>query len=214
MFFVEIDRVFLLAIKMPGKQVAENIRKLIIEAKQRKEKIADIAKRYHVSERTVKGLWKRWKEDGTVKRRRGSGRPRKTTIREARILVRQVKKDPFMTAVELAKYAQEHHNLNISEWTARRLLAHEGLKARTPAKKPLISKKNRKDRVAFAKAHEKWTVRQWARILFSDESKKNLFGSDGIRFVRRPANKRFNKKYILPTVKHSASVLPWGNVLF
>ena len=39
-------------------------------------------------------------------------------------------------------------------------------------------------------------------MLWSDESKFNLFGSDGIKYVRRPKGKRFEPKYQLPTVKH------------
>jgi hypothetical protein len=35
----------------------------------------------------------------------------------------------------------------------------------------------------------------------SDESKYNLFGSDGIRYMRRPNGKKMIIRYILPTVK-------------
>ena len=49
-----------------------------------------------------------------------------------------------------------------------------------PVKKPLTSFKNRKLRLAFAKAHQNWTVDQWKNILFSDKSKYNLFGSASI----------------------------------
>uniref|UniRef100_A0A914DUX8 Uncharacterized protein n=1 Tax=Acrobeloides nanus TaxID=290746 RepID=A0A914DUX8_9BILA len=62
-------------------------------------------------------------------------------------------------------------------------------------------------RLKFAKEHKDWTVQQWARILWSDESKKNMFGSDDIKFMRRPAGKCFDLKYQLPTVKHSKSVM-------
>ena len=187
---------------------------MIVEAVQNGEIVREVAKRFHVGKSTVSDIYKKWRQEGTVKRKKGSGRPRITTIRQVRALVRQVKKNPFMTAVELARHAQETLNVSMSVWTARRLLVRAGLPARIPAKKSWILKKNRKARVAFAKAHEHWTVHQWARILFSDETKNNLFGSDGIRFVRRPAGKRFDRNYTRPTVKHSASVLPWGMFLF
>ncbi|PIO53843.1 hypothetical protein TELCIR_24806, partial [Teladorsagia circumcincta] len=46
---------------------------------------------------------------------------------------------------------------------------------------------------------------------FSDESKFNLFGSDGIEYVRRPSGERFNPKYIKATVKHNGgSVMVYG----
>lgn len=53
-------------------------------------------------------------------------------------------------------------------------------------------------RLAFARHH--WTSNEWAKVLWSDESKFNLFSSDGIRYVRRP--QRYNPKYQVPTVKH------------
>lgn len=198
---------------MPGKYKSEEIRKLIVEAKQKGETNKDIAERFHVGRATIQRTWARWKATRSVKNKKKTGRPRKTTPRQARVLVRLVKKDPFLTAVDVQNYAQDNLNLTISHTTARRILASVGLRGRKPAKKPWISKKNRAARMKFAKDHEHWTVLQWSRILWSDETKNNLFGSDGIKFVRRPAGKRFDPKYQMPTVKHSASVMPWGMFL-
>jgi len=51
----------------------------------------------------------------------------------------------------------------------------------------------------------------WSNVLFSDESKFELFGSDGIKYVRRPVDKRFDVRYQIPTVKHGGgSVMVWG----
>uniref|UniRef100_A0A914D463 Transposase n=1 Tax=Acrobeloides nanus TaxID=290746 RepID=A0A914D463_9BILA len=116
---------------MPGKPKSEEIKKLIIEAKQAGETDRVVAARFHVSQGTVSNIYKRWREERTVKRRRGSGRPRKTTHEQARLLVRQVKKDPFMTAVQMAQYERDHLNVNISDRTARRILANAALPART-----------------------------------------------------------------------------------
>ena len=38
--------------------------------------------------------------------------------------------------------------------------------------------------------------------MWSDESKFNLFGFDGIRYVRKPPKQRFSPRYQLLTVKH------------
>lgn len=80
-----------------------------------------------------------------------------------------------------------------------------------PSKKPWISKKNVKARLEFARAHKDWSVGDWGRVLWSDESKFNLFSSDGIRYVRRPLGQRNNPKYQIPTFKHGGgSVMTWG----
>ena len=151
---------------MPGKYKSEEIRKLIVEAKQKGETNKDIAERFHVGRATIQRTSARWKATRSVKNKKKTGRPRKTTPRQARVLVRLVKKDPFLTVIDVQNYAQDNLNLTISHTTARRILASVGLRGRKPAKKPWISKKNRVARMKFAKDHEHWTVLQWSRILW------------------------------------------------
>jgi transposase len=176
---------------MTKKHISEEIKKLIVEAKQNGESVRVVAARFHVTIGAVSKICKKWREEGTVKRKRGSGRSRKTTERQNRCLIRLVKMDPFKTAVDVQNYAREHLGVEMAIRTARNILIRAGLCGRMPAKKPLMREKNRKARLAFARAHKDWTVEQWSRVLWSDESKKTLFGSDRIRFVRRPAGKRF-----------------------
>ena len=57
--------------------------------------------------------------------------------------------------------------------------------AQIPCRKPLISKKNQKVSLDFATEHIVWTEEQCNMVHFSDESKFNLCGSDGMGFVRR-----------------------------
>uniref|UniRef100_A0A8R1I571 Reverse transcriptase domain-containing protein n=1 Tax=Caenorhabditis japonica TaxID=281687 RepID=A0A8R1I571_CAEJA len=92
----------------------------------------------------------------------------------------------------------------------RRLNAH-GLFGRRPVKKPFISKKNQKASVAWAKAHLNWGRKEWAKHVWSDESKFNLFGSDGTKWVRRPIRTRYSPKYQVATVKHGGgNFMVWG----
>ena len=51
-------------------------------------------------------------------------------------------------------------------------------------------KKNQKVRLDFDTEHIEWTEKQWNIVHFSDESKFNLFRSDGKRFVRRKNGER------------------------
>ncbi|EFN76995.1 Transposable element Tcb1 transposase, partial [Harpegnathos saltator] len=83
---------------------------------------------------------------------------------------------------------------------------------RIGVKKPLISKKNQRARLQFAENHKDWTVQDWKKILFSDESKFKfkLFGSSGKQYVRRPVGVRYDCKYQIPTVKHDGGgVMVW-----
>ncbi len=51
----------------------------------------------------------------------------------------------------------------------------------------------------------------WNHVLWSDETKINLFGSDGVKRVWRQPGKEYKDKCVLPTVKHGGgSVMVWG----
>ncbi len=51
----------------------------------------------------------------------------------------------------------------------------------------------------------------WNHCLWSDETKKNLFGSDGVKRVWRQPSEEYKDKCVLPTVKHGGeSVMVWG----
>ena len=132
----------------------------------------------------------------------------KVCLRTDRKLVRVSKNQPKLTALEVAK---EAHVEDVSRWTVARRLSEAGLHARIAAKKPFVSKKNIKARLDFAKTHVGWTEKDWKKVLWSDESKFNLINSDGIPYVRRPPNTRFDPKYTIGTVKHGGgNVMVWG----
>ena len=105
----------------------------------------------------------------------------------------------------------ETNAIEISNRTVQRRLTEKGLFGRRPAKKPWISKKNVLARMKFAVEHENWTIEDWKKVLWSDESKFNLWNNDGVGYVRRPVNQRFNPKYTTPTVKFGGgNIMVWG----
>jgi hypothetical protein len=70
-----------------------------------------------------------------------------------------------------------------------------------------------KKRLAFAKKHVKWSKQKWAKVLFSDESKFELFGSKRRLFVRRQPGERFIKSCIMPTIKHGGGgIMVWVGI--
>lgn len=55
------------------------------------------------------------------------------------------------------------------------------------------------------------TPQQWSNVIWSDENKFMLFGSDDITWIRRPKDKRFDSKYQLPIIKYGGGlVMIWG----
>ncbi|KAG1489275.1 hypothetical protein G6F52_013509 [Rhizopus delemar] len=66
-------------------------------------------------------------------------------------------------------------------------------------------------RLKWAKAHKNWTEDDWRRIVLSDKTKINVWGSDGCKyFWKRPGDK-LQPHHLDLTVKGGAgSVLLWG----
>lgn len=70
-----------------------------------------------------------------------------------------------------------------------------------------------RDRLRFAYFHQNWTIEQWKNVLWTDESKFQLFNTNRRVFVRRFAGERFSKPCLVPTVKHGGgSVMVWGAI--
>ena len=83
------------------------------------------------------------------------------------------------------------------------------LPRRIPARKPLLTKVQRKKRVEFCKRHVNWTAADWERVLFSDESTFCQFGVR-VHGVRRPVGARYEQRYTIPSVKQAPKIIFWG----
>ncbi len=96
---------------------------------------------------------------------------------------------------------------SVYDSTIRKRLGKNGIHGRVPRQKPLLTKKNTKAHLTFAKKYLDNQQDFWANILWTDETKVELFG----RCVCRKTNTAFHKKNIIPTVKHGGgSVMAWG----
>ena len=107
-----------------------------------------------------------------------------TTKQEDQMIAKMSLKDCFNTAMSISCAFCEQTGKPISRKTVSRRLNKEKLVARILCHKPLISKKNQKVYLDFTTEYILWTEEQWNMVHLSDESKFNLFGSNGKRFVR------------------------------
>ena len=94
----------------------------------------------------------------------------------------------------------------IAPSTIRRYLREECLFGRAAVKKFFIRQKNRKRHLAFAKDHKDWTKDDWNKVLWTNESKFELFGTNQRVYVRRRTGERLIDDCISPTVKHGGSI--------
>ncbi len=81
---------------------------------------------------------------------------------------------------------------------------------RKRATKPLLKPKHRQKRLTWAKEKKNWTVAQWSKVLFSDESKFSiLFGNQGPR-VWRKGEEAHSPICLKSSVKFPQSVMIWA----
>jgi len=193
------------------KEYSNDFKEAVLEALKDGRTQAEVARMFHVSPQLVSSWKNRFDRRKTVQNMARSGRPKKTSQRIDNIIKKLSTSNVHRTATAIRDDLEVNYNIQVTVSTVKRRLTAVGLHGRRPAKKPLISAKNRIARVKFATEHALWTSEEWSKLLWSDESKFNLFSSDGIRYIRRPVNKRFDVRYQVPTVKHGGgSVMLWG----
>lgn len=164
-------------------------------------------------ETTVRRAIKRYRETGCCTRRQGSGRPRATRPIDDRFIVMTALRNGHASATEMAQTLRTVRNVTVSADTVRRRLAKANLRPRRSATGPLLSVEHRRARLAFARKHRHWTDSDWSNVLFSDESRFNLFGPDGRLFVYRRPGQRYAQCNIAHRDQFGGgSVMVWGGI--
>jgi transposase len=163
------------------------------------------------SHTTIVRLKKKYEETGNVQNKHNSGRSRKLNERDERNIVRSIMTRECSNAVQIQKSLKVNDNIEVSSSTVRRALKRNGLAARVKRKKPLLSKKHREKRLNFAKRYKNWTVSDWNKVVWSDESKFQIFGSDGRQYCWKRPKDPLQDAHVKPTVKFGGgSIFVWG----
>ena len=139
----------------------------------------------------------------------GSGCPHLSSARENRELVRISLRDRRLTSTQLKREWSETSQVSSSSRTVRRRLDDAGLYGRVSRK----TDRHKLIRLNWAKEHKNWSVHDWNKVIWSDESKFNLFGSDGRVYIRRRIGADFHPDCIQQTVEfEGGNVMMWGCV--
>lgn len=194
-----------------GKNTPLNLRKLVIIHYKNGKKYKEIAEMLNIKQNTIGDIVRRYKNEGRIEFKKQTGQPKKLTEMEERNIVRKIKVNPRLSAPKIVAEVKTELKKSISESTVRRIIKREGYNGRVARKKPFVNLVNRRNRLNFAKEHIQKDVSWWDDVIFLDESKFNIFGSDGKTMVWRKPNEELKGKNITPTVKHGGgSVMVWG----
>ena len=151
--------------------------------------------------------WRSLKTTATLPR---SGRPSKLSRRTLHHVLREVTNTPRMSSKDVQN-SLKAAEVNVHRSTIRRALDKEGFNGRVARRKPLLSQKHHKMRLQFATTNLNQSATFWKNVLWTDETKIELFGRTSQRYVWRRKNEAFADKIIIPTVKHGGgSIMFWG----
>lgn len=196
-----------------GRQTTLEERQLVIFHHKKNKSQREIAKILNRSASTIQHIIERYNRENRVKNKRKISPKKKFNEHDERWIVRQSRNNPLLSAPKLTLEVQRVLGKTVNAETVRRTLRRADLHGRIARKKPFISEKNRRSRLKFALEHQNKDFNFWKSVLFSDESKFNLFGSDGKVNVWRKKNEELKPQHLKPTVKHGGGhVMVWGCV--
>ena len=173
-----------------------------------------VANHFGVNVSTIERLVRRLRETGHLADRPRSGRPRVTSRRQDRTIRLAHLRNRHLTATETALNTEGTHNRQISPKTVGSRLREIGLRARRPYVGLPLTQARRLRRMAWLTAHAPrlFPMRQWRRVLFTDESRFTLYRADGQRRVYR-RGERFADACVIEQDRFGGgSVMVWGGI--
>ena len=177
------------------------------------ETVNQISLDTRISRKRLYELEEAYEQGRSLEDKPRSGRPRKATTQMAGRVIRTLQNDPTLGFKEV----RDSVNIGlppqnqISDRTVRGIALEYGLHSRRPAFKPLLDEEDMAARLEWAQDHQDKNMRFWGHVIFSDETKVELFPTDRRVRVRRPIHKRFCGKYVVRHIKGvKPSLMYWG----
>jgi len=188
-------------------QLSDFEKGVIVGMKHMKASGRDVASFIERDQRTVNRFYSHYVKTGDMQSKSGVTRVKKLSDKDIRRIKFLVRRDPFMT---IRKIKEDMGLENVCERTiARALEKYANIKSYWAKKKPFISDKNQKIRLQWAKQHRDWTIDQWRKVVWTDES-PFMLRYQGKKRVLRYANERYVKAFMMGTVKHDKKINVWG----
>ncbi len=190
------------------------MKRAAIELWKAKVPLATIRKQLKLSERSLRRILAQEKQNpgGPIPDRKkspGSGSKRKISKETLEGMKELLRKNPTLTAKNLKARLLDLENISIRtiQENCQKTL---GFPCRKMAEKPLLSRRMMDARLDFARRYQNWTVEDWKKVMFSDDSHFELCFGRHIRSkrCRRPRNSdRFDTRFTQKTVKHPPKVM-------
>lgn len=164
-----------------------------------------VAENFGVSVRTIERWYRKHKKGQSLGIKKGRGR-KGTLSRVAKIVIKKsLEKRRFSTRKLAAKLTARGHPAN-RETVRRHMRKNLGARPYRPPVKPLLTKKQRLQRLKFCNERKDWSENDWKRVIFSGKRSFELF---------HPPNRSINvfwstNKEDTPTPTYPSKIMVWG----
>lgn len=196
---------------MGGKELQLEVRKQVINYYNKGLSMGKIAEKTLIKKCTIQKIIEKWKKYGSVINLPRPGGRRHTTRRQDRLIYSKLENNRKLSIPKINEELRTDFGIRVCDQTIRNRAKSIGLIGRRPAKKPLLKRNHKTKRLQWATEHQDWTLDEWKKVMWTDETKINLFGSDGVSWVRRRKGERFDEKCAKSTIKHGGgSAMFWG----
>ena len=193
----------------PPQSELSNFQKGQIVALSASYSAQEIGRRLDIPHSTVSAFLQRYADRENYDNIHPTGRPRKTTSRGDRYLVRSAEANTCQPLTQL----RLDTNLDISEQTIRRRLRENGISKHKAVNRPFLTAQHIAARLKWAREHSDWSIEQWQSVIWSDETMVRNQDDPRKKLVFRRCNKRekYDPKNVQPKSGYGgASQMVWG----
>ncbi|KAK3556258.1 hypothetical protein QTP70_007137 [Hemibagrus guttatus] len=192
------------------KELSKDTRNKIVDLPQAGKTESAISKQLGVKKSTVGAIIRKWKTYKTTDNLPRSGAPRKISPRGVKMITRTVSKNPRTTWGDLVNDLQRA-GTKVTKATISNTLRRQGLKSCSARRVPLLKPVYVLAHLKFAREHLDDPEEDWENVIWSDETKIELFGKNSTCRVWRRKNAELHPKNTIPTVKHGGgNIMLWG----
>ncbi len=186
-----------------SKELSKDVRDKIVDLHKAGMGYKTIAKQLGEKVTTVGAIIHKWKKHKITVNLPWSGAPCKISPRGVSMIMKTVRNQPRTTLEDLVNDLKAAGTI-VTKKTIGNTLRREGLKSCSAHKVPLLKKAHVQARLKSASDSEE----NWVKVLWSDETKIELFGISSPRRVWRRRNAAYDPKNAIPTIKHGG-----GNIM-
>ena len=105
--------------------------------------------------------------------------------RQTRLIKLEQIRDKTSSLTDLVRYANTNMSLSISTSTISRILRQYNMTSYIASKNPRIRLKQRRARIDWCNKHLSWSIPDWSKVIFSDESNYEVLNRKNRIYFRR-----------------------------